>query len=166
MNLASSKKLCNSITYIKFVQLLSLILFGSSQQIISNDCDILFGRKKITEYTCNTTGINLQWIVEPLVNRTGQDIIRFSLGGRAGNTIRGNIVGIQDVDDPIVSRLRITSDPSLPTADVVCFSNLIEVTRPYFMDAFSKLHKNVNHISCILVHFWCVGIAVCIPTSH
>ncbi len=78
--------------------------------------------------------------MEPLVNLTGPDIIRFSLGGGAGNTIRGNIVGIQDVGDPIVSRLRITSDPSLPTADVVCLSNGISVTRPYSNETFSKLY--------------------------
>ncbi len=92
--------------------------------------------------------------MEPLVNRTGRDIIRFSLGGGAGNTIRGNIVGIQDVDDPIVSRLRITSDLSLPSADVVCFSNLIEVTRPYFMDTFKVTQKCKSHLmyfsSCLV----------------
>ncbi len=101
------------------------------------------GRPRITEYTCNTTRRALQWIVEPLV-RKGENIIRFTVSGSPGETLQiGNIIGIKDSRFPLVSRLRIMSDPSLPTADVVCLTplgELINDTRPYFMDTFSKLH--------------------------
>ncbi len=100
----------------------------------------MFGQQ-ITEYTCNTTGLDLQWIVEPVAGRS-ENVIRFTINGRSGSTLtEGNIVGMQDARDPIVSRLRITSDPSLLTADVVCLSSDgINVTRPYFIDMFSKLY--------------------------
>ncbi len=106
----------------------------------------MFGGQRITEYTCSTNKTVLQWIVEPLVGRV-QNRIRFTAGGNPGGTAqRGNIIGIQDSTFPLVSRLRITSNPSLPAADVVCsFSNInVTDTRPYFMDAFSKLHNNNN----------------------
>ncbi len=132
-----------SLTWHYFVQLVSLFLSGSSQQIISNNCDILFGRQQITEYICNSSGLFLQWIVEPVVEIS--DLIISTINGNPGDTLTlGNIVSVQDVRDPIVARLRITSDPSLPTADVVCLSNNINDTRPYLMDAFSK-----SHIKCI-----------------
>ncbi len=58
-----------------------------------------------------------------------------------GTIQRGNIIAILDSTTPFVSRLRITSDPSLPTADVMCYTGGgVTDTRPYFMDVFSKLH--------------------------
>ncbi len=58
-----------------------------------------------------------------------------------GDTIRmGNIVGILDSTSPLVSRLMITSNPSLPTADVVCLVDEDNDTRPYFNNKSSKLY--------------------------
>ncbi len=84
----------------------------------------------------------LQWIVEPVVGISQN--VRFSIAGILGESVTvGNIFAIQDVRDPVVSRLRITSDPSLPTADVVCLSGGNNVTRPYSNVMFSKLHKHI-----------------------
>ncbi len=84
----------------------------------------------------------LQWIVEPVVG-ISQNRIRFIASGNPGDiTVVGNIIAIMDSISPLVSRLRITSDSSLPTANVVCLSGRNNETRPYFMDRFSKLYKN------------------------
>ncbi len=108
--------------------------------MMSNNCFNYFEDELITEYVCKTTRTRLQWIVEPVV---GQNTVRFSANENPGDTARvgNNIIGIVVSIFPLVSRLRITSDPSLPTADVVCLSDDINDTRLYSNDTFSKSHN-------------------------
>ncbi len=88
-------------------------------------------------YTCNATG-TLQWIVEPIVNRTENTIIFSSNESTRTFISRGNIVGMLETTSPLISHLTILGDPSLPRADVVCLSGESNDTVPYVLNSYGK----------------------------